>query len=152
MANRRTKNKAESQSEDALLAAGELLNGLARQIEASMADNNQAMITLIEAHANIAARLAATSDPDPTIQSELSRMVVAFQEHDALNQRLEHVMEALRETQDLFADEATALDPRTWQALEKRITSHYTTLQERQVHSGQQPTNAVAPSDDIELF
>lgn len=135
-----------------LLPASNLLMVLARQIEASIVDNNQAMASLIDAHTKIATRIEQLSKEDKTIQQELGRMVVAFQEHDALNQRLEHVIEALQESSRLLSDDETGANPVNWHALEAQITSHYTTQQEQQIHDGKQPTSTVAASNDIELF
>ncbi len=144
--------QADSPHDYALLPASDLLMVLARQIEASIVDNNQAMSSLIDAHTKIASTLGQSSVEDRAIRQELSRMVVAFQEHDALNQRLEHVVDALQESCGLLSNRSAGSDPNNWRELEARISSHYTTLQERQVHDGKQPTSPVVANNDIELF
>ena len=133
-------------------SAGEVLSFLAAQLAASVLDNNLAMSNLVAAHGNIAAKLGQSGEIDASIAEELGKMVVAFQEHDSLNQRLEHVIQALHETCSLLKDKDASANPYNWETLEAQIISHYTTDQERQVHSGQKPVSPAVASNDIELF
>ncbi len=145
--------------------AGSLLQLLIEQFDAAMTDNNDAMKTLIECHKKIAENLEiaqhrnASKDTQSAIQQELNQtvmqMVVAFQQHDAFNQRLQHAIEGLAETKALIENDPDGQTPHNWQQLEDKISAQYTKINKHQIHRQNQDKEASphpAQHSDIELF
>lgn len=152
-------------TDQSTLPAGDLLQLLIEQLDAAMADNNGCMQTLIECHQNIADRLKIVQQDDidndtrARIQQELNQtitqMVVAFQQHDAFNQRLQHAVDALAETKGLIEDETNNTSEDKWQQLAQKINNHYTTIRERQVlqlNQGKPSELSSNQKGNIELF
>ena len=147
------------------------------QIQAAQSDNDAAMLALAQAHQHIACQLSSiaaelttgidniispsTHDPN-AINSHLGRMTIAFQENDALNQRLTHVCRSL----ELLAQRLGQLEISDDKlGLLAQIEADYTMRRERAVFeavvngNNDALTNHAPDSDalsddsaDIELF
>lgn len=158
-------NQATAQADQPATQAGSLLQLLIEQLDAAMTDNNDSMKILIGCHQKIAEKLKIVqqaevdNDTKSRIQQELNeavmQMVVAFQQHDAFNQRLQHTIDGLAETKELIEDASNDQAADNWQQLEHKISSHYTTAREHQVHQLNQGKGDESPPSqncDIELF
>lgn len=122
-----------------------LLELLLSQLQAAITDNNRTMGELMAAHAAIAAAahpvMGHTHD-DSRIKvrfdEEMSRMVIAFQGHDTLNQRIEHIIMALDAIHRLMNDSGRIDDQEAWAQLTQQISTSYTTAAERGIHTRMQ--------------
>ena len=144
------------------------------QIKHAMADNDESMMALAEAHQAIGNKLqaiataltavSADADPDDTqsnINQNLGQMIMAFQGHDVLNQRLEHVCETLEGVKTHIAEESLRDNQQAWATMVDGIEQRYTMKDERLVFKtvmrkgdGSNPPAADKADDDsdIELF
>lgn len=143
------------------------------QLQAAQSDNDTAMLSLAQAHGDIAQQLSSIaaelsnginavkppSEHNPhSISRHLGRMTVAFQEHDALNQRLAHTCASL----ELLAQRLEQLGSSNMEIdLLEAIRTSYTMREERAVFetvvngdASQADTTASEETrgDDIELF
>ncbi len=118
-----------------------LLEILISQIKAAISDNDEAMAQLTGAYASIAecvacnsSKLKNGSDTTP-LQDELTTMAIAFQEHDAFNQRISHIANILTEIGSHLSNTTLRNDLEAWEELSTRLAASYTTDQERHIHN-----------------
>ncbi len=139
------------------------------QIRHAMADNDESMMALAEAHQAIGNKLQAIATALTAVESDtesdeeaqsninqnLGQMIMAFQGHDALNQRLEHVCETLEGVREHIDEESLRHNEQAWTQMVDTIEQRYTMKDERSVFKKVMkksdepdgPDNA-----DIELF
>lgn len=147
-----------------------LLKLLISQLQSAVCDNNQTMHQLTENYVAIAANIQSIAADSNTgresldsMQMNLNQMVQAFQGHDAFNQRLEHITNALCSIDEHLGDEALRNDNSAWEGLSQHLAESYTTTQERHIHEtvthspGAKPAIQTCTGDDpdggsIELF
>lgn len=141
----------------------QMLQLLAAQLQAAVTDHDQTMAELTAAHHAIATTLEPvmareTNNATLTrrLHKEMNRMVVAFQGHDAFNQRLEHIRVNLEELGKHLSSKE--LDD-SWRELTELLSTRYTTAQERRVHErirgGDRESHKGTPDAEegsIELF
>lgn len=124
-----------------------LIDLMVVQIQHAIADNDTAMLALTTAHHAIGQRLQAIANaltsitpPDDeeerqtNITEKLSQMIMAFQGHDALNQRLEHVCFTLNYLKAQLADDDGYHNKDSWRLMLGKVTANYTIEDERKVH------------------
>ena len=88
------------------------------------------------------------------------QMIMAFQGHDALNQRLEHVCKTLEDIQTHIGEESLRHDEQSWTTMVEGVANSYTMEDERAVFRQimnrsdlpHKDTPGTAAGDDIELF
>ena len=121
--------------------SSDLIKLLISQLQSAVCDNNQAMRQLTDNYVAIAGgiqKLASEQQPETSsvepLQQHLSSMVTAFQEHDAFNQRLEHITNALTAIDTHLGDDTLRNEESAWEKLSQELASSYTTAQERHIH------------------
>ncbi len=148
-----------------------LLELAVAQIRHAMADNDETMLALAQAHQAIGAKLQAIAtaltstsadgetveDTQSNINQSLGQMIMAFQGHDALNQRLEHVCLTLEALRDHIGDEALRENESAWSAMVDEMERRYTIKDERALFRKimkreEEGTPPEADDGDIELF
>ena len=143
---------------------------LISQLQSAICDNNHAMEKLTENFVAIAndiqirsADTSSTAEECAPLKNSLDEMLTAFQEHDAFNQRIEHISDILVSIDSHLDDESLRNDIAAWEQLCERLAASYTTTQERMIHaaatsaSGEATTIRACANDDpnagsIELF
>ncbi len=124
----------------------------AAQIESSMQEGTESIHRLTNAFTNISGASnkidSASSDSPETsdqtnslfseirdanadIQTEIQNSVVAFQFHDRITQRLEHVTQCLKKLSELIGTSERIYNPTEWLALQQEIGASYTMEAER---------------------
>ncbi len=148
---------------------GALLELALAQIKHALADNDETMMALAEAHQAIGNKLQAIAtaltstqsgdiaddDAHSNINQSLGQMIMAFQGHDALNQRMEHVCETLQMLQEHIMDEQLRNDEQAWDAMIDQAGKRCTMESEREVFRkvmNRPATPTPASDEDIELF
>lgn len=119
------------------------------QIKATLADTHQEIsqltnsFTLIANQAgaihHIAAQLISEESEQSTqlelcansITTEVSRSIQAFQFHDRISQKMEHVAQSLKMLSELIANPSQLYNPAAWQAVQGEIRSSYSMECER---------------------
>ena len=99
------------------------------------------------------------------VQSGMQQSIVAFQFHDRLSQRLDHVKQALEQLGELVSDSGRLYNPAEWSALQQHIRERYTMREEREMFEALLEGASIAEAlevvrekvtegdiDDIELF
>ncbi len=147
-----------------------LLELAVAQIKHAMADNDESMMALAEAHQAIGVKLQAIAtaltavdssaivddENQPTINQNLGQMIMAFQGHDALNQRLDHVCEMLEGVKNHMSEESLRHNEQAWTKMVNKTEQRYTMKEERHIFRKiVKRTEAPDPVDDgadIELF
>lgn len=130
---RKTAHKPAQGKDDlhsALHEAGKLLTLGLKQLEQARLDNDCHMQQLIQAHTHLTDYLA---DDHPDIHHSMQDMVIAFQGHDELNQRLEHVAWLLEQLSATLGTPEQITTP-ALNEIETQIERLYTTTTERIVH------------------
>jgi len=101
-----------------------------------------------------------------TLSGKMQHAIMAFQFYDKLVQRLDHVVGSLSQLGDLVDEPSSLYSPLAWRALQDKIRSKYTMVQERElfdaVMNGEdmesvlkrlhEITEQPLEEDDIELF
>lgn len=119
------------------------------QIKTTLADSHQEIekltsaFTLIAGEASnihsIAAQLVSEDSEKRdqldqcanTIAAEVGRSVTAFQFHDRVAQKMEHVAESLKMLSDIIATPSQLYNPMAWHAVQEEIRSSYSMECER---------------------
>lgn len=119
--------------------AVQLLQLLVAQLQSAVADNNLNMARLGNAYETIITTcqpLVESHDSltEGRIHGEMNRISIAFQGHDAFNQRLEHAINGLRALGELLTDGKRHDLDGAWQALEAQLNASYTTREEQRIH------------------
>lgn len=116
------------------------------QVDAAMRDSNSSVDTLMDTFTSMADTLSMIDTalgtlPDTVgngvVKSEIQEgakqisqkvhsAIIAFQFHDRLVQRLDHVCHSLSELSDLVGNSGRLYNPREWGALRERIRSKFT--------------------------
>ncbi len=122
--------QAKDDLQSALQHASKLLALGLSQLNQARLDNDCHMQQLIQAHTTLAEYL---TDEQPAVHQALQNMVIAFQGHDELNQRLEHFQWLFQQIADALS-EPTQLTSASMAALDTDIERRYTTTTERIVH------------------
>lgn len=127
-----------------------MLELAAGQIEHAMKDSNTSVEVLTDSFTTMAGYLRSMSEtlgsmPDKGVAGEkrleMQRMaanvtgmvqhsIIAFQFYDKLTQRLSHVCHSLASMNELVADQNRLYRPGEWVALQEKIRSKYTTVEE----------------------
>lgn len=161
-----------------------MLELAAGQIEHAMKDSNASVEVLTDSFTSMAGYLRSMTDvldslPDSgdagEKKAEMQRMagnvtgmvqqsIIAFQFYDKLTQRLTHVCQSLASLNELVADRGRLYSPSEWVALQEKIRSKYSTVEEHALFEAvmegvpvQQALDRYMSTmkdkgDDIELF
>ena len=161
-----------------------MLELAAGQIEYAMKDSNTSVEVLADSFTTMAGYLRSMSEtldslPDDGAagekKSEMQRMagnvtgmvqhsIIAFQFYDKLTQRLAHVCHSLASMNELVANRDRLYNPGEWVALQEKIRSRYTTVEEHALFEAvmegvpvqealdRYMSSMKAKGDDIELF
>lgn len=161
-----------------------MLELAAGQIEHAMKDSNTSVEVLTGSFTTMAGYLRSMSDVLDTMPDdgaggekklEMQRMaenvtgmvqqsIIAFQFYDKLTQRLTHVCHSLASMNDLVADRSRLYSPSEWVALQDKIRSKYTTVEEHALFEAvmegvpvqealdRYMSSMKSKGDDIELF
>lgn len=120
------------------------------QIEAAMKDSNASVDVLTDSFTTMAGYLSMISGmleslPDKGeigdtkknvleaashVTGMVHQSIVAFQFYDKLTQRLAHVSHSLAALNDLVGDQRRVVNPPEWVALQEKIKSKYTSVDE----------------------
>ena len=104
----------------------------AAQLMNARDDNDNAMTQLITAHSTLINHIPDKNSSDEAKHS-LDIMVVSFQEHDSLNQRLEHISHTLKNLAETLTQPESLANPETLHAFTSALGSQYTMEAERQI-------------------
>ena len=111
-----------------------------------------------------AGQKAALSSVTEQVGTMVNQAVVAFQFYDKLVQRLSHVVNGLSDVTDIVGDTRKLYNPAEWVALQERIHSKFSTVEERALFDaviGGMPMEQALETylaslnnkaDDVELF
>lgn len=152
------------------------------QIEAAMKDSNASVDVLTNSFTSMAGYMKMITDavaalPEESVQREglvgaseqvsgmVHQAIIAFQFYDKLVQRLAHVSHSMGALSELVADQRRIFSPYEWVALQEKIRSRYSTVDEvamfEAVLGGTPVSEAIEQyvdrmkdkgGDDIELF
>jgi hypothetical protein len=121
------------------------------QIESAMKDSNSSVDVLTDSFTTMAGYLHMISSTLGTLPDEgevgetkknvldaathvtgmVHQSIMAFQFYDKLTQRLAHVSHSLAALNELVGDQQRIFSPPEWVALQEKIKSKYTTVDER---------------------
>lgn len=119
------------------------------QIKATLADTHQEISQLTTSFTHIASQASAIhqiaaqlineeseqsaklDECANNINSEVGRSIQAFQFHDRISQKMEHVAQSLKMLSELIANPAQLYNPMAWQAVQGEIRSSYSMECER---------------------
>ncbi len=120
------------------------------QIESAMKDSNSSVDVLTDSFTTMAGYLHMISSTLNTLPNEgevgdtkknvleaanhvtgmVHQSIIAFQFYDKLTQRLGHVCHSLAALNELVGDQRRIFSPQEWVALQEKIRSKYTTVDE----------------------
>jgi hypothetical protein len=158
-----------------------LLHAATAQIQSSMTEGEESVMALTESFTSLvgkattigeAAKSLEESPEKETIMAnyedviqQVQSAIVAFQFHDRMTQRLEHVSHSLGSLAELIGESNRLYNPYEWRGLQQSIQSRYTNESDRALFeailNGASVEDALKkslektkalPEDDIELF